>query len=48
MLTARSYMAKAPTTAVAFDGSGDVWFKILDVGPVFANGQQGTWNLKRM
>jgi len=37
-------MAKAPTTAAAFDGSGSVWFKILDIGPVFPG---GTWNLKR-
>lgn len=39
------YMAKATTTAAAFDGSGSVWFKILDIGPVFPG---GTWNLKRM
>lgn len=38
------YMAKAPTTAAQFDGSGDVWFKILDIGPTFPG---GTWNLKR-
>lgn len=38
------YMAKAPTTAAEFDGSGDVWFKILDIGPIFPG---GTWNLMR-
>jgi hypothetical protein len=38
------YMAKATTTAAAFDGSGDVWFKILDIGPTFPG---GTWDLKR-
>ncbi len=37
------YMAKAPTTAEAFDGSGDVWFKILDIGPKFPG---GTWDLR--
>jgi len=39
------YMAKAPTTAVAFDGSGQVWFKILDIGPTFAAGGTSTWPL---
>jgi len=38
------YMAKAPGTAADFDGSGNVWFKILDIGPVFPG---GTWNLKQ-
>jgi len=38
------YMAKATTTAAAFDGSGDVWFKILDIGPIFPG---GTWDLKQ-
>lgn len=38
------YMAQAPTTAAAFDGSGNVWFKILDIGPIFPG---GTWNLLR-
>jgi len=36
------YMAKAPTTAADFDGSGEVWFKILDIGPKFPG---GTWDL---
>src|ERR1700712_5370286 len=36
------YMAKAPTTAAAFDGSGNVWFKILDIGPKFPG---GTWDM---
>ena len=39
-------MAKAPTTASAFDGSGTVWFKIKDYGPTFSNGQ-ATWPLYR-
>ena len=39
-----AYKAKAPTTPAAFDGSGDVWFKILDIGPIFP---RGTWDLKR-
>ncbi|KAK0104133.1 hypothetical protein ONS96_005229 [Cadophora gregata f. sp. sojae] len=38
------YMAKAPTTAAAFDGSGNVWFKILDIGPTFPGGK---WDLKQ-
>ncbi|PGH22928.1 hypothetical protein AJ80_02977 [Polytolypa hystricis UAMH7299] len=31
------YMAKVPTgeTAATWDGSGDVWFKIYDEGPIF-------------
>jgi len=40
------YMAKAPTTAAAFDGSGQVWFKILDIGPTFSGGSS-TWDLSR-
>jgi hypothetical protein len=32
-------MAKAPAAAVDFDGSGKVWFKILDMGPTFSSGQ---------
>jgi len=39
------YMAKAPTTAAEFDGSGDVWFKILDIGPKFPG---GTWDLRKV
>ncbi|KAI5843725.1 family 61 glycoside hydrolase [Tricharina praecox] len=27
------YMAKAPSTAAAFDGSGSVWFKVWEEGP---------------
>ncbi|KFZ10488.1 hypothetical protein V502_08085 [Pseudogymnoascus sp. VKM F-4520 (FW-2644)] len=38
------YMAKAPTTADSFDGSGDVWFKIKDIGPTFSGGA-ATWDL---
>lgn len=37
------YMAKAPGKAADFDGSGNVWFKILDIGPKFPG---GTWDLK--
>jgi hypothetical protein len=37
-------MAKAPGAAADFDGSGAVWFKILDIGPKFPG---GTWDLKR-
>jgi len=40
------YMAKAPTTAAAFDGSGQVWFKILDIGPTFSGGTS-TWDLQQ-
>lgn len=38
------YMAKAPGAAADFDGSGNVWFKILDIGPTFPG---GTWNLQQ-
>jgi len=41
------YMAKAPTTAEAFDGSGQVWFKILDIGPTFASDGTSTWDLQQ-
>ena len=37
-------MAKAPGAAVDFDGSGQVWFKILDIGPDFSSGT-AVWNL---
>lgn len=40
-------MAKAPGKAVDFDGSGEVWFKILDMGPTFSGGQ-ATWPLSGM
>lgn len=39
------YMAKAPSTADTFDGSGQVWFKILDIGPTFDSSGTATWNL---
>jgi hypothetical protein len=39
------YMAKAPSTAAAFDGTGQVWFKIFDDGPKFSGGS-ATWDLK--
>jgi len=38
------YMAKAPGTAADFDGSGNVWFKILDIGPDFSSGS-AVWTL---
>jgi len=40
------YMAKAPGSAADFDGSGKVWFKILDIGPKFSGGQ-ATWDLSQ-
>lgn len=40
-------MAKAPGTADTFDGSGQVWFKILDIGPTFDASGTATWNLLR-
>lgn len=40
-------MAKAPTTAAEFDGAGEVWFKVKDIGPTFtSSGAQ--WDLERM
>jgi len=39
------YMAKAPTTAAEFDGSGQVWFKILDIGPTFDASGTSSWSL---
>lgn len=47
LLTEHRYMAKAPSTAASFDGSGKVWFKILDIGPTFTN-QVSSWNLLRI
>lgn len=46
-LTIHRYMAKAPAAAVDFDGSGQVWFKILDLGPTFGSGTV-TWPLARI
>ena len=40
-------MAKAPAAAKDFDGSGQVWFKILDIGPTFDSSGTATWNLAR-
>lgn len=42
-------MAKVPagSTAATFDGSGQVWFKILDIGPNFAADGTATWPLAR-
>lgn len=39
------YMAKAPTTAAEYDGSGQAWFKIFDLGPVFNADGTATWTL---
>lgn len=39
-------MAKAPGAAADFDGSGQVWFKIKDIGPDFSSGQ-AVWDLSR-
>ncbi|KAI1855029.1 hypothetical protein JX265_012384 [Neoarthrinium moseri] len=39
------YMSKAPSTAAAYDGSGQ-WFKIKDIGPTF-NGGSATWDLSQ-
>ncbi|KAL2074975.1 hypothetical protein VTL71DRAFT_8755 [Oculimacula yallundae] len=39
------YMAKAPGTAASFDGSGQVWFKIQEIGPTFGAGGSVTWPL---
>jgi hypothetical protein len=40
-------MAKAPGTADTFDGSGQVWFKILDIGPTFDASGTAMWSLLR-
>jgi hypothetical protein len=42
-------MAKAPTgtSAANFDGSGQVWFKILDLGPTFNSDGTVSWPLYR-
>jgi len=41
------YMAKAPTgtSAANFDGSGQVWFKLVELGPVFNSDGSITWPL---
>ncbi|KAG4433219.1 hypothetical protein IFR05_011301 [Cadophora sp. M221] len=39
------YMAKAPTTAKEYDGSGQRWFKILEIGPVWKGSGDPTWPL---
>lgn len=48
LLILHRYMAKAPSSAAAFDGSGQVWFKILDLGPTFDASGTATWPLARM
>jgi len=47
ILTFSSYMAKAPSTAAAFDGSGQAWFKIYDLGPSFDASGTSSWPLAR-
>ncbi|KAI8627609.1 endoglucanase II [Xylariaceae sp. FL1651] len=37
------YMSKAPSTAAAYDGSGE-WFKIKDFAPTFSGGS-ATWDM---
>ncbi|KAG8747603.1 hypothetical protein FRC10_000145 [Ceratobasidium sp. 414] len=37
------YMAKAPSTAASFDGSGNVWFKIYQISAVTDGGKTITW-----
>jgi hypothetical protein len=39
------YLAKAPSTADSFDGSGAVWFKIKDIGPTFSSSGTASWDL---
>ncbi|KAJ3506006.1 hypothetical protein NLJ89_g7112 [Agrocybe chaxingu] len=39
---ANIYMARAPSTAAGWDGSGNVWFKVHEV-PAIANGQTITF-----
>ena len=36
-------MAKAPGDASEFDGSGQVWFKVHEVGAVTDGGKSITW-----
>ncbi|QRV90178.1 glycoside hydrolase family 61 protein [Ceratobasidium sp. AG-Ba] len=37
------YMAKAPATAVSFNGAGNVWFKIAQLSAVTDGGKTITW-----
>ncbi|QRW13775.1 glycoside hydrolase family 61 protein [Ceratobasidium sp. AG-Ba] len=37
------YMAKAPTTAAEFDGSGQVWFRIYELPPITDGGKSITF-----
>ena len=34
-----AYMAKAPSTAASFDGSGNVWFKVAQLSAVTDGGK---------
>ncbi|PGH26428.1 hypothetical protein AJ80_01926 [Polytolypa hystricis UAMH7299] len=38
------YMAKAPGNAADYDGSGQEWFKIKEIGPTF-NGGSASWDM---
>lgn len=38
-------MAQAPSTASEYDGSGQSWFKIKEIGPTF-EGDSATWDLE--
>lgn len=44
-----AYMAKVPSgyTAGNWDGSGDVWFKIFELGPTFSPGEMNWSELGR-
>ena len=39
-------MAKAPGAASEYDGSGESWFKIKEIGPDFSSGQ-AVWDLEQ-
>ncbi|CZS93026.1 uncharacterized protein RCO7_01296 [Rhynchosporium graminicola] len=39
------YMAKAPGTAKEYDGSGQNWFKIYELGPKFTGSGEPSWPL---
>ncbi|KAJ1304170.1 hypothetical protein OPQ81_008570 [Rhizoctonia solani] len=41
------YMARAPDTAAAFDGSGEVWFKIYELPPVTDDITNVTFSIPR-
>lgn len=39
-----SYMAEATPSASEYDGSGENWFKIGEIGPTFSDGS-ATWDM---